>query len=219
MTFLSPAASSVFLMLAVVACASGPEPIPFRGVAPRTVLVAPVRGEDIFVPLAQSLDETGHIELRNRGYEVIPVSVGLNMLRSAGLLDGDSNLDHGVLKTLRIEFQVDAVLVRTVRYIGDTPRDASQIGLRPFVLSWQLVDTVSGSTIWSGEQAGGGDEAASRLLTGPRSPYNWDNYLTDEPEVGRGFETYTTDVEPRTTREQAVDVQRRLAARFPRQEN
>ncbi len=82
-------------------------------------------------------------------------------------------------------------------------------------MQWQLVDTMSGTTIWAAEQGGGTKRATQYALRG-ESPYSDDPLLSDEPMVQRATGSWVVEVEPASVESIAELVQSALAGRIPR---
>jgi hypothetical protein len=130
-----------FLLLAVVAgCrVGGAEPIPFRGAAPKTILVWPVVDEP-FTDWQPTLLTGLDVAVRRRGYVVVASAVARQLLGDAGL-----SLDavHG--EQVHGATGADAVLrliVHEFRAQGERLQRAD------WDLAWELTATVDGAVLW-----------------------------------------------------------------------
>lgn len=126
-------------------------PEPLRGKTPRTILIAPPAAGDALDPAvgAQLLDGA-EAALRARGYHVLPLVVGLDLLRQFGL-DASTGAAPGSLQRIRQVTGADAVLrveAREFRCEQGRVLESAR-----YVLRWQLVQS-DGGELWSYELAG-----------------------------------------------------------------
>lgn len=192
-------------LAALAACGGAPEPQPFRGPAPTSIAVLPVRGADLPLALLQALDASAHQALAERGYAVVAAAL------VGPTLDPGVPLEVEVLRGIRRDFGADAVLERTGRLLpGRVAGDGE-----PFAVRWTLLSTDDGSVLWTREEQGGPGRVVSRHVVGPQGRYEPDPFFTDEPIVGRGNQDWVTEERAKDVVDQAWLVQRALAARLP----
>lgn len=140
--------SLVLSSLLAAACQwHGIEPQPLRGPAPRLILIAPV-------PQAEGRELGGAAllhgvepALRARGYDVLPLQTGFDLLRQHGL----DAADPADLAAIARSTAADAVLRVGVREF--TFKQDDMLERASYALSWQLQST-AGTELWSFELSG-----------------------------------------------------------------
>jgi hypothetical protein len=154
------------LLLATAACRA-PEPriVPFDGPTPAAILVAPPRvyqggavPQGMFAGLVEAL--------RGRGYRVLPLAVGHDLLREHGLMDAVLAGGAG-LGAVQRELDVDAVLVLS---IDDLRLDEPPLRGADWTLRWQLFACADGRELWSWRDAGQYRAPAPRPVDPTRAP-------------------------------------------------
>ena len=182
------AALVVLTLGAAAACASGPEVIPFAGIAPRRIVVLPIEAPDLGDAMRDALDEAAHLAVAGRGYEVVPAAVVANA--------------PGETSTERLD-----------RFAADAWLERSAVGT---AITWRIFAGREPAVIWSARAELRPGAITSEHLTGPLGLVSEDPLLSDEPIGGRGYGPYRTVVRAHTPQQIAADVQRRLAAQLPR---
>jgi hypothetical protein len=194
------------LSFGVLGCASAPEPVPFRGAAPARIAILPLRSSGgVPISLADGVESGAHIVLRDHGYEAIPADV-------VGRVEGASGeADRALLVELVRVFAVDAVLIPELRALdGATVSGESDIALR-----WTFVDVADGAVQWTREEVATPGQVTARHLGSPGSRFEADPFFQDEPQVGRGGQTWVTEVRARTPEQLAEVLVGSLVARLP----
>lgn len=191
-------------VVSAAACSSGPTPQPFAGPAPRTIAILPIEAPDLAPGLAAMLDDGVAGAVRNRGYSVVAPLVMANAVPRG------RELDRALLRELRRDFGVEAVMVRTASAAAHGGADQA------FTVQWIIVATFDGKTLWSRRETVSPRTMASRHINvGVPGEPGSDPYLSDEPVVGRGSPKWVTEDFAQTPDEQAAIVQEALAARLP----
>ena len=154
-----------FLLLFITGCVTPPsfDYSSFRNHRPRSILVLPPLNQTTDVNAPYSYLSTITRPLAECGYYVFPVAVVDAYMKENGLPSPEEM--HGVaLKKIRDIIGADAVLYVTIEEWGQkyiVIQSVTTIRAKA-----QLIDTVSGDTIWKGTQAvsqgsgGGGDPIA-----------------------------------------------------------
>jgi hypothetical protein len=156
-------ASPLLAALVALGCAGPkPAPLPFRGPAPRSVLVAPAVGADETQLGRRELDaELGRV-LSARGYETIPADVARRVLASLGLQEGGDPLAVP-LERLLADYDVDAVLAtRVVGWEYDLEAQVFRCDL-----ATRLVATANGSELWADGLTGAQQLREERTVVDP----------------------------------------------------
>jgi hypothetical protein len=198
--------AAVSLAFGAVACAGEPEPQPFRGPAPLSIAVLPLRGADLPPALREALDAGAHLALAERGYVAVPAEV------VGPTVDVTQPLDRAAFDALRRAFTVDAVLERAGRPL---PGVVAGRGTA-YAVRWTMLSTGDGRVLWTREETIAPGQVTSRHLVGPQERYEPDPFFSDEPLAGRGGTDWVAEVEAREPSELAAAVQQALALRLPR---
>jgi len=131
-------------LAALGACQVGSvEPVPLRGPAPEVVVVWPMLGTAA-QPFAAQLLTGADAALRGRGYRVLAVAVGAQMLAERGLLAADS-VEPGDLARVGMELGVDAVLCLDVR---EFEVSADRFADARWDVGWRLLSTRGHGVQW-----------------------------------------------------------------------
>lgn len=123
------------------------QPVPFAGPAPRSVVVAPL--VDLQGASPASLLTGADIALRGRGFRVLPLDTGLDLLRNQQALRPDGTVD---LRAVAQRLDVESVLLVEVEHFeadGDRRLESARWKVR-----WRLVAAPSGAELWHHEDRG-----------------------------------------------------------------
>ena len=136
------------LLATTAACGVGSvAQTPFEGPAPSSVLVLPplARREGLAVDsrdFAFSADRA----LAARGYRALPLGAGFDLAKRCGVLDTPEP-EPDALRRLQQQVGVDAVLrVEIDAWVVD---DTARFSSASWDLTWRLVSTDTGASIWS----------------------------------------------------------------------
>lgn len=193
--------------LGLLGCASAPEPVPFRGAMPTRIAILPLRASgDVSDAMRELIEGAAPTVLRDHGYRAIPADV-------VGRVEGASGeASRELLAELVRVFAVDAALIPEIRALdGATISGESDLALR-----WTFVDVASGAVLWTQEEAAKPGQITARHLGSPGSRFEADPFFQDEPQVGRGGQTWVTEVRARSPEELAEVLLGGLVARLPR---
>lgn len=199
-------ACAVAVALGLSGCAAGPDVIPFRGSAPSRLAILPVTSSsESLGPMAAVVEASLHTTMRNRGYGAIPAEV-------VARVDGANAAPTPVLLTDLVRvFQVDCVLVSELRTVAG----AAVAGPQEIALRWTFLDPADGKVLWTQEEVAVPGQIIARHLGSPGSRFEADPFFQDEPQVGRGGQTWVTEVRARSPEDLAELLLRGLVARLP----
>lgn len=156
------------LLLLLPGCRIGEVPTtPLLGPAPEGVLVLSPRNRT-GIPDRVLLDVVAGVDtaLRERGYRVLSLPVGFDLLRQQGIDPaGELSAEDGV--RLKLTADVDAVLVIDVHGWQSSGRVLESA---TWDLDWRLLSTHSGGELWRHHDAGSWRPAPSRPLDPTRAP-------------------------------------------------
>lgn len=134
------------------------EPTPLQGPMPASVVVAPPKlvGEATAAPpeLLTELERA----LRARGYRVLPLDVGFDLIRQFDLLPVVHQQQPG-LDAVQRELGVDAVLLLEV---GSWEIDPQPPWRADYDLRWRLWSTTGGGELWQHQERGRYQQPAVR---------------------------------------------------------
>ncbi len=192
--------------LGLLGCAAAPDSLPFRGTQPTHIAVLPLRAAgDLAIPLARQIEFGTHGLLRDRGYRAVPADV---VARVEG---ANADPTRELLDELVRVFSVDAVLIPELRALPG----ATVGGPAGQELRWTFLRAADGAVCWQATEIVRPGQVTARHLGSPGSRFEADPFFQDEPQVGRGGQTWVTEVRARTPGEQAEFLLRGLAARLP----
>ena len=163
--------STCWVFLVAGCTLTGIEPTPFLGLAPRSLLVAPIDNRSLQPGLAEAFMAGLPAQLELRGYYVYPTDTGLSWLR-----DQEPTIES--LTRVGQEFHLDGVLVVTVRswnsVFGRVLESLS------YDVGYQILSTFDGRIIWEHQAAGGYQRHLEPIRT-------------DDRYLGPSFEPSMTD--------------------------
>jgi hypothetical protein len=192
--------------LGFAGCVAGPDTVPFRGAQPSQIAVLPVRdAPDTAASVVDQIESGTHGMLRDRGYRAVPADV---VARVEGARDEPT---RELCDELVRVFSVDAVLIPELRALPGATA-AGDAGLE---LRWTLIRAADGAVCWSATESVKPGQVTARHLGSPGSRFEADPFFQDEPQVGRGGQTWVTEVRVRTPEEQAAFLLRGLSTRLP----
>jgi hypothetical protein len=170
--------STCWLFLLVGCTVPSIEPTPFIGLAPRSLLVAPIDNRSGQPGLAEAFMAGLPAQLEVRGYYVYPTDTGLSWMRDQGWLRGQEPTVESLIRVGQ-EFHLDGVLVVTVRsWHSVFERVLESLD---YDVGYQILSTIDGRIIWEHQAAG----AYQRHLEPIR---------TDDRYLGPSFEPSMADI-------------------------
>lgn len=199
-------ACAVAVTLVLAGCASAPDVVPFRGAAPSRLAVLPVASSsESLGPMAGVVESSLHAVLRDHGYGAVPAEVVARVDGAGGAPTPD------LLTELVRVFQVDSVLITELRAVTG----AAVAGPQEIALRWTFLDPADGRVLWTEQEVAVPGQVIARHLGSPGSRFEADPFFQDEPQVGRGGQTWVTEVRARSPEELGELLLRGLLARLP----
>lgn len=189
------------LALAAASChVERVQPVPFAGPAPRSVVVAPLVDPQGVAPSSLLTGVDG--AMRGRGFRVLPVETGLDLLRAEGGLRPDGSVDYrAVSERLGVE---SVLLVEVEHFEAHGERKLESASWR---LVWRLVSAPAGAELWRHEDRGSWRRPAGDAFDPTARP-------TDDPPVAMIGERLPAD--HASVAELAASLHLGAMARMPR---
>lgn len=183
------------------------DPIPLRGPMPGTILVLPVRPIDLPGDVGPALLSTISHALARRGYEVIPVARGLQLLEERGL---DPDKAHAVEEYAAAAREIGADAFISMRVERWDAKYAPTLVHLEHDIGYRLWDAETGGLLWELRSHGGWNWDGAGVFSDPSS--DLDAYLNPSSQP-RASSPYRDDADA------AVLVHRFAMRRLPSRES
>jgi len=158
---------SALMAAACAACGTTAAPRPLLGPAPRSIVIAPPHAGSGALPPPAAVAFGADRALRGRGYHVLGLAVGFDLLRANDLVRVAWEEQQG-LGRIGTELDVDAVLVIDVRrweVDGSDRFDGAS-----YDLGWRLLSTRGAGLLWENQLQGDYRRPVSEPLDPTRRP-------------------------------------------------